>query len=332
MKKISIIIVNYNGERFLERLFKSVEHQTFRDFEIIFVDNGSRDSSLNYVKNNFSEVKTIPSINKGYGAGCNIGAKFAQGEYLIFLNEDMYLPGDFLEKMIRFRNKLPSEKNIGAISCKMVDFDAEPNNFEPTYGAKIDILGFPVRAKNANETFIVSGSPTFIRRELFLNIGGFNEAIFIYGEDVDLSWRLNIFGFQNFTINSTYLYHVGGGATGTLGPKKISNVVYGAFVPIFTNYNPIMLLFVFPVFLISTICFFIVLSIVKLSFDYFREIFNRLKFFLTNIKKALSMRHFVQTHRKRSDLYLIKYISLVPAFIANKSVKKLNKNYTIKNY
>jgi GT2 family glycosyltransferase len=332
MKKISIIIVNFDGERFLERLFKSIEHQTFRGFEVIFVDNDSRDNSLNYVKKNFTEVKTISSKNNGYGTGCNIGAKFAQGEYLIFLNEDMYLPRDFLEKIMQFRNELPNEKNIGAISCKMVDFDAEPSNFEPTYGAKIDILGFPVRARNANETFIVSGSPTFIRKELFLKIRGFNEAIFIYGEDVDLSWRLNIFGFQNFTINSTYLHHVGGGATGTLGPKKISYVVYGAFISTFTNYSPIILVFVFPVFLISIICFFIVLSIIKLSFDYFREIFNRLKFFLTNTKKALSMRHFVQNNRKRSDLYLLKYISLVPAFITNKSAKKLNKNYTIKNY
>ncbi len=332
MSKFSVIIVNYNGQRFLQRLLDSIQNQTFEDFEVIFVDNGSKDDSINFVKENFPDVKTIQLENKGYGTGCNTGAKIARGEFLIFLNEDMYLPEDFLEKMIAFRESLPDQGKIGAISCKMVDFEAKPDNFKPTYGAKIDVFGFPVRAKNSEETFVVSGSPMFIRKDLFLKIHGFNEAIFIYGEDVDLSWRLNIFGFRNYTVNSTYLHHFGGGATGILAPKKVADIVYGAFIPIFTNYSLVALLLILPAFLVFIICFYIILSIAKFDFGYIFEMFRKIGFFKQNLKRALLMRHFVQTNRKKNDLYLKKYISPLPAFVVNRSLEKLREGYAIKNF
>ena len=332
MKTISIIIINHNGEKFLERLFKTIQVQTFQDFEVIFVDNDSEDESVAFVEEKYSNTKIILNENLGYGSGCNVGARYANGKYLIFLNEDMYLPKDFLEKLITFRNELPHQEKIGAISCKMVDFDAEPDDFRPTYGAKIDIFGFPVKARNSEETFIVSGSPMFIRRDLFLKIRGFNEAIFIYGEDVDLSWRLNILGYHNFTINSTCLYHFGGGATGAFGPKKIADIMYGTFVPVFTNYNLTTLLFILPVFFVFIVCFYLILSIAKFNIDYIREAINKINFFRSNIKKAMSMRHFVQANRKRSDIFFKKYISLVPALIANKSLEKLHEGYAITNY
>src|SRR3990172_9617974 len=129
------------------------------------------------------------------------------------------------------------------------------------------------------KTFIVSGSPFFIERELFEKIEGFNEMIFIYGEDIDLSWRLNIFGYKNLTFNGTYIHHYGGGATGSLGPKKVADIVYGGLIPIFTNYRLVTLLFILPLFTVVALTFYLIITIFKFDTQYLVEIIKKKIFF-----------------------------------------------------
>jgi len=331
MKTISLVIINYNGRRFLERLFATIRAQTFQDFEVIFVDNDSKDDSVDYVEKNYAEAKIIRSQNLGYGTGCNIGAKNAAGKYLAFLNEDMYLPENFLEKIIAFRDLLPKQEKIGAVSCKMIDFDADPADFPPTLGGNIDLFGFPVKNKNPEDIFIVSGSPFLIKRDLFEKIGGYNEMIFIYGEDVDLSWRLKLMSRDNFVNNGTYIHHFAGGATGNFGPQKIANIVYGAFISIFTNYNIFTFVIILPFFLICGLLFYLLLTIIKFDISYVYEIMRKKIYFLKNFKKALKIREFVQKERVKSDFYILRYISLIPAFFLNNPLAKLGKNFSAKN-
>lgn len=331
MKTVSIIIVNYNGRRFLKRLFETIQAQTFQNFEVIFVDNDSKDDSVAFIEEKYGSAKIIRSENLGYGSGCNIGAANATGKYLIFLNEDMYLPENFLESMIEFRENLSGQEKIGGVSCKMVDFDSNPSLSSPTLGGTMDIFGFAVKNKNPKGIFVISGSPFFISRELFEKIGGFNEMIFIYGEDVDLSWRLKIFGYKNFINNNTFLFHYGGGATGNFGPQKIANVVYGSFISIFTNYSFVTFLLLVPFYFFNLFVFYVLLTITKLDLRYIHEIFEKNIFFLKNVKRAFATRKFVQKTRKRNDFYVFKYVSLIPAFFVNESLRKLRKNYTIKN-
>lgn len=331
MKTVSIIIVNYNGRRFLKRLFETIQAQTFQNFEVIFVDNDSKDDSVAFIEEKYGSAKIIRSENLGYGSGCNIGVANAIGKYLIFLNEDMYLPENFLESMIEFRENLSGQEKIGGVSCKMVDFDSNPSLSPPTLGGMIDIFGFAVKNKNPKGIFVISGSPFFISRELFEKIGGFNEMIFIYGEDVDLSWRLKIFGYKNFINNNTFLFHYGGGATGNFGPQKIANVVFGSFISIFTNYGLTLLLLVLPFYFLCFIFFYLFLSIIKMDKRYIQEMLKKKVFFLKNITRAFLIRRFVQKERVKSDFYIFKYISLFPAFFVNKSIGKIERNYTIKN-
>ncbi len=147
MKMISTVIVNYNGYRFLKRLLQTLSGQTFKQSEIIFVDNSSRDKSVEFIKKKFPKVKIYVIKNRGYGHACNFGAKKARGKYVLFLNEDMYLPKDFLQKM--FDNYRQLEKKhktkIGSLSCKMVNFGDNPHLTSQTYGGLIDIFGFPLR-------------------------------------------------------------------------------------------------------------------------------------------------------------------------------------------
>jgi hypothetical protein len=249
----------------------------------------------------------------------------------VFLNEDMYLPPDFLEKMLQFRQQLLDQDKIGGISCKMVDFDQNPDDFLPTFGARIDFFGFPVKNNKPGRTLVISGSPFFISKDLFQKIGGFNELIFIYGEDVDLSLRLFLLGYRNYTFNDAYIYHFGGGSTGNLSPRKITDIVYGAFISIFTNYNLIALILILPLFIFSSIIFYFLITILRMDNEYLKEAKKKIQFFRRNVKKAHEKRKFVLKKRIRNRLGLIRYISFIPAFIVNKSVQKLDPNYSVTN-
>lgn len=331
MKTVSLIIVNYNGKRFLKRLLDSIREQTLQDFEVIFVDNDSKDDSIEFIKNNYPEVIIILSKNNGFGSACNLGVKKATGKYVAFFNEDMYFPKDFLQKIISFRESKKTEEKIGGVSCKIIDFDSDSNLTLPTYGARIDILGFTTKSKNKNDNFSISACPFLIEKILFEKIGGFNEMIFIYGEDSDLSWRLKIFGYENYTTNNTYLYHFAGGATGNFGPKKMADIVYGGFVSIFDNYGLVMLIIFLPLFCVFSVLFYILITLLKLDLKYFLEIIRKKIYFIKNFKKALKFRKFVQAGRKKGDCQIIKNISLVPAFFINGSLGKVGKNYKVKN-
>src|SRR4030043_1232618 len=333
MKKVSVIIVNYNGQRFLERLFKSIELQIFQDFETIFVDNDSSDKSVNFVESNYPKAMIIQAKNRGFGTSCNLAAKSANGQYLVFLNEDMYLPEDFLENIINYRHNLESKrKNIGGISCKLIDFDSDPEKSSKILGARMDFFGFPVKNKNPHDIFSISGSPFFVSRELFLSAGGFNENIFLYGEDVDLSWRFKIFGYSNYICHDTHIFHYGGGVTGNFGPAKIANNIFSSFIPVFSNYHSLTLAVILPLYFIYVFALSIAIFIFKkLDFLYLKEIYKKYLTFFKNIKKAYKFRRFVQKKRIKSDFFIFKYISFIPAFVVNASYKKLFSSYIIKN-
>jgi GT2 family glycosyltransferase len=148
---------------------------------------------------------------------------------------------------------------------------------------------------------------------------------------VDLSWRLKIFDYKNFINNDTFIFHYGGGATGNFSRSKIANVIYGSFISIFTNYSSVALLFILPFYFIGLLLFYTLLTILKLDLRYASEMLKKFIYFLRNIKKTYSIRKFVQKKRVKSDFYVFRYISLLPAFFANKSISKIGKNYTITN-
>jgi len=334
MKTVTIIIVNYNGRRFLERLFSSIYSQTFKDFEIIFVDNDSKDDSIDFVSRNYPKTKIVRLKNLGFGTGCNAGAREAEGKYLVFLNEDMYLPEDFLEKIMAFRLKLDKNgnKKIGGISCKLINFDSDPQKMQEKYGASIDLFGFLVKGNNSDDIFAISGSPFFILKEIFQKVGGFNENIFLYGEDVDLSWRLKIFGFHNFMVQRTQVFHYGGGTTGFFGPEKISENIFSSYIPLITNYKLLTLIFLLPLYLVYLLVITAAIFMgKKFDWQYAASIFKKFGNLLQNMRKILRFRKFVQANRVKSDLFIFRYISLIPAFWLNKSYKKLSNNYKLEN-
>lgn len=321
---ISVVIVNHNGVKFLPRLLQTIYKQTTQDYEIIFVDTESKDDSLEYIKKEHPLIKVVEYENKGYGSACNIGARMGNGRFVVFLNEDMYLPDGFLKSMSdRFDEIKKSSVNIGGLSSGMLGFDANPSTDLVSTGAtKTDLFGFtyPSYELDREEVFMLPGSPFFMEREVFLDIGGFSEYIFLYGEDVDLSWRANIYGYKLFVDNSTYLHHYGSAVFGAYSIKWNSLTIVSEFIPIINNYSLPSLIIILPLYMFYSLVLLFVLYI-KLRFknQIIKEYVKGIISIIRNFKGIWKFRIEVQKRRVLSDMVIFKHVSVVPAFLYKKS-------------
>lgn len=325
---ITVVIVNYNGLKFLPRLIQSIYDQTLKDYEIILVDNGSKDNSVDYIKKEHSKIKLVEYINNGYGSSCNKGAKLGKGRYVVFLNEDMYLPVDFLEKMSSKYDEIKrSEKNIAGLSCKDVDFDTSPEISYTAASVKADVFGYPYPVNDVSgEAFIISGSPFFTERGIYNDIGGFSEFILLYGEDVDLSWRAYIFGYKLYTDNNIYLHHHGSAVFGAHSAKWSALTLISEFIPIINNYSLPLLILILPLYILYSLSLLLILFIkLGFKFDLIREYIKRVLYLARNIGGILTFRKEVQKRRVVSDFQIFKYMSLIPAFIYRRSWNKVKK-------
>ena len=231
--ELSIIIVNYNVKHFLEQCLFSVQAAiSTRQAEVIVIDNNSTDNSLAYLEPAFQHIRFIANTqNVGFGKACNQGLKLAAGKYVLFLNPDTIVPEDCFEQCIRFFESQPA---AGALGVRMLDgtgrFLKESKRAFPSPATSLfKIFGlsklFPRSAtfskyhlghldenKN-NEVDVLAGAFMMIKKEVLDKIGGFDEEFFMYGEDVDLSYRIQKAGYKNFYFAETSIIHFKGEST-----------------------------------------------------------------------------------------------------------------------
>jgi GT2 family glycosyltransferase len=205
----SIIIVTFNHRKYLDNCIASITKQNY-PHEIILVDNGSTDGTISYVKGFFPEITIIESKeNKGYGAGNNLGFTYAKGKYIVILNPDVIVENFWLERLI---SPLKNQEHI-ITTPKILIFDGSTIN---TIGNSNHFTGLTfTRGLGAdpseyNQTFRttgVSGACFALTRDAYRDIGGFDEAFFLYNEDSDFSWRANIRGYEIFGIPDSIIFH-----------------------------------------------------------------------------------------------------------------------------
>jgi len=231
--KLTVIIVNYNVRHFLEQCLISV-FQAIEDIdgEIIVVDNNSADGSCSMITSNFPEVKLICNkSNLGFSKANNQAFKIASGEYILLLNPDTVVEEETFHECIRFMN---TTKDAGAAGVKMIDgkgkFLPESKRALPTpLTAFYKIFGlnllFP-RSKYFNRYYlghlseneihkidVLTGAFMFIRKEALDKAGLFDEDYFMYGEDIDLSYRLMKVGYNNYYLPEPSIIHYKGEST-----------------------------------------------------------------------------------------------------------------------
>ena len=223
MNMVSIIIPNYNGGDLLYNCINSIyENISIKDFEIIVVDNGSTDNSINRVKSNFQNVEIISSnSNLGYSGGCNLGATHASGKYLLFLNNDTEHSNEWIEKLVYF---LDSNSNIAAVQPKILNIhNKKLFDYAGGAGGFIDKFCFPFvqgrifhtleedhnQYNNPSRIFWASGAAFMIRSNIFKTLEGFDKVYFAYMEEIDLCWRAQAMGYKIYSVPDSFVYHYG---------------------------------------------------------------------------------------------------------------------------
>jgi len=247
--KLSIIIVNYNVRYFLEQCLQSVEKAIQNiDAEVFVVDNNSPDDSIAMVKNQFPQVKIIANkINVGFSKANNQAIDQSKGEYVLLLNPDTVIEEDTFENCINFMDKNP---NAGGLGVKMIDgngkFLPESKRGLPTPSVsfyKISGLStlFPkskifakyhlgyLEEDKINEIEVLSGAFMFMRKSVLEITGYLDEAFFMYGEDIDLSYRIIKAGFKNYYYPKAKIIHYKGEST-KKGSLNYVFVFYNAMI------------------------------------------------------------------------------------------------------
>lgn len=235
--KLSVVILNYNVRYFLELCLKSVEAAISNiDAEIIVVDNASEDDSCNMIKTLFPFVKLIENKkNFGFSKGNNIGVAKAKGEYLCILNPDTVIAEDTFEKLLKFAEE---KEDLGAIGCKLINgigaYLPESKRNIPyvkaamkkLFGDSTDYYANHLEKEDVGEIDILVGAFMLMKTGVYRAVDGFDEDYFMYGEDIDLSYKLLKAGYQNYYYGKTQIIHFKGEST--LRDKNYAKRFYGA--------------------------------------------------------------------------------------------------------
>ena len=221
--KATIIIPNINGKGWLKDSIESVYAQTEQDFELIVVDNGSTDESLEQARSycsrpNFQLIEN--GSNTGFSHAVNQGIARAKSEFVVLFNNDAFAEPQWLAELIRVAE---SDEKIFAVQSLMIrHFDRE---LADDAGDYVTWMGFACKTGDGRKAsrytkqkriFSACGGAALYRKSILDEIGNFDENFFAYFEDVDLSWRANNAGYKNIICPTAKCYHICGASTGAV--------------------------------------------------------------------------------------------------------------------
>lgn len=220
MKKVSVVIPNYNGKGFLEDCLSSLEDQSFSGFETILVDDGSTDGSASYVRERFPEVRVISlEENGGFCRAVNQGIRASETPFVILLNNDVKADKHFVEEMLA-----GIRKHRRCFSCSAQLRNMHRPELMDDAGDYYCALGWafalgkdrPLFAyQKPRRIFASCGGAAIYRKALFEKIGYFDEKHFAYLEDIDVGYRARIYGYENWYLPKAVVYHAGSGTSGS---------------------------------------------------------------------------------------------------------------------
>lgn len=218
---MSVVIPNWNGKKFLKGCLDSLLEVNYAETEIIIVDNGSHDGSVEFLEENYPKVKLIKfAHNTGFSVAVNAGIENSTGEFVALLNNDTTVDANWLSEMVA---AMRSHPEIGSTGCKMLAYD----NHKLLDGAGDGYRrgGLPGRIGHREidlgqfdqERYILGpcGGAALYRREMLDDIGLFDSDYFAYLEDVDIGLRAQSAGYKCLYVPTAVMYHLGCGTTGS---------------------------------------------------------------------------------------------------------------------
>lgn len=214
MIKASVIIPSWNGKHLLEVCLPSLKKQSFKDFEIIIIENGSTDGSKEYVEKNYPEFKLITlEKNIGFSPAVNMGIEKARGEYIVLINNDTKVDKNCLKYLVKCAEE---RQDVGMIAAKMLNF-YNPKLIDSA-GDYIDAVGHAdnigrgekdgKKFSKGDYVFLVTGGGSLFKKEIFEQVGLLDPDYFAYFEDVDLCLRAQMAGFKGYFEPKAKIYHI----------------------------------------------------------------------------------------------------------------------------
>ena len=242
---VSIIIPHLKGTNILIECVSSIIKNTQNiSYEIILVDNNSTDNSISKIEEKFSDIKIVRSTtNRGYAGGCNLGAKNANGKYLLFLNNDTMITNGAIELLV---NAMEINKNISSVQPKIKNYyNKELFDYAGACGGYIDYLVYPFsrgrifntiekdegQYEDQKKIFWASGTAFLTKNEIFKKLNGFDEDLFAHMEEIDYHWKSILNGYDIYVIPKSIIYHRGG-----------ETLPYGSYKKVYLNHRNSLIL------------------------------------------------------------------------------------------
>ena len=228
----AVVVLNWNGINWLKK-FLPILIEKSKDANIYIADNASTDNSVDYVNNNFPNVKVLKNFsNEGYAKGYNDSLETLKEEFFVLINSDIEVTDNWIKPII---NLMETNLDIAACQPKILSFH-DRNKFEyaGACGGFIDTLGYPFcrgrifsdleddnnQYNDITEVFWASGACLFVRAKYFKEVNGFDNDFFAHQEEIDLCWRLKNKGYKIMVNPNSAVFHVGAGTLNTSSPFK----------------------------------------------------------------------------------------------------------------
>lgn len=312
---VSVIIVNWNGKKYLDDCLSSIYESSYKNIEVILVDNNSKDGSISFVRNNFKKTKII-ELNDNYGyVGGNIeGIKKSNGKYLLLLNNDTRSDPKLITNLVSFYKK---NKDCGTVQPK-IRILKHPEYLDGI-GSFFTITGFlkhvghkerenKIELNKTIEAFSIKGACMMIERKLFNEVGGFDKRYFAYFEETDLCWRVLLKGKKNYYFPGALVYHAVGRTTSRISLPFIEfHSFKNRIATLIKNLELKNIVIVLPIHI--TLCFgFIFFYVISGKWKNAKAIINAILWNIESIDETIKLRSAIQSKRIVHDkLIMHKY-------------------------
>ncbi len=231
---VSVVVVSWNALDIVKRCLPSVVATKYAPLEIIFADNASTDGSSEWIESNLPSVKIVRHPeNWAFCKGNNEAIRHASGEYVVLLNNDVEVPPDWLKPLVE---TLEGDPSVGAVQPKLLDY-ADRTRFEyaGASGGFLDRNGYPFargrlfftieedtgQYDDKCDIFWATGAAVMIRKDLYDQLGGLDERLFMHMEEIDFCWRLRRKGFRIVCNPDSHVFHMGGASLASGSPEKV---------------------------------------------------------------------------------------------------------------
>lgn len=233
MKRIAVVILNYNGAEMLRRFLPNVLENS-PEANVYVADNGSTDNSVETMKREFPQVPLILfDKNHGFAEGYNLAIGKVEEEYALLLNSDVKVSPRWLQPLIDY---MDANADVAACQPKILSYrNMSYFEYAGAAGGFMDKWGYPYcrgrifgtvekdegQYNSISDVFWATGAALMVRREIYIDNGGLDSRFFAHMEEIDFCWRLRSRGMRIVCIPQSYVFHIGGATLKTTNPKKV---------------------------------------------------------------------------------------------------------------